>query len=72
MVIRPELSFAIRSAKKAMPSPDTVDAGYSVAIDQVMPWAAVRWAAKAIGAAARKWAKTRRDSKGDDPAMAAL
>jgi hypothetical protein len=65
----PELSFAIRSAKKAMPSPDTVVAGYSVAIDHTASWATARRVASAIGAAA---SKARRDSARDGAVMPAL
>jgi hypothetical protein len=53
-----------------MPSPDTVVAGYSVAIDQAMPCATVRRAANAIGAAARRYAKVRRDNVKDGLAIA--
>jgi hypothetical protein len=67
---RPELSFASRSAKKAIPSPDTVVAGYSVAMDQVVPCATARRAATAIGAAAKSRATVRRESLGELPIAA--
>ena len=69
---RPELSFASWSAKKVMPSPDTVVAGYSDAIDHAVPCATARRAANAIGAEARRCAKVRRDSVRDGLVIAAL